>query len=178
VEIRHESFRTEAFVNQLRRHGISLVFADTAGKWPYFEDLTADFVYLRLHGDAELYVSGYSPDALTRWANRIEQWASGKQPEDAVLVTNRAAAKSVKRDIYCYFDNDVKVRAPADAMDLTRRLGLEVPAIVAAAGMEGGSLDPVILAQLPFEAAPLGTRWQFKKTKKVSSSQRRARTKA
>ena len=65
VEIRHESFATEAFVTQLRRHRIALVVADTAGRWPFYEDITADFMYIRLHGDSELYVSGDTDDATT-----------------------------------------------------------------------------------------------------------------
>src|SRR5690242_18489056 len=48
VEIRHESFATEAFVSLLRKHDVGLVVADTAGKWPFMEDVTSDFVYARL----------------------------------------------------------------------------------------------------------------------------------
>jgi uncharacterized protein YecE (DUF72 family) len=60
VEIRHPSFATADFIAQLRRHDIALVVADTAGKWPYLEDVTSDFMYLRLHGDKVLYASGYT----------------------------------------------------------------------------------------------------------------------
>ena len=70
VEIRHESFVDEAFIAMLRKYKVALVVADTTGKWPYFEDMTADFMYLRLHGDKELYASGYSDEALERWAAR------------------------------------------------------------------------------------------------------------
>src|SRR5688572_14314605 len=83
VEIRHESFLTPHFARLLRRHGVGLVVADTAGKWPYVEELTAPFLYLRLHGDKEIYASGYSEAALRRWARRIEAWALGTQPADA-----------------------------------------------------------------------------------------------
>src|SRR2546422_398516 len=68
VEIRHHSFCDERFVKLCRRHRIAIVFADTAGKWPYVEDVTADFIYARLHGDEELYVSGYTDAALDWWA--------------------------------------------------------------------------------------------------------------
>lgn len=129
VEIRHQSFVDPAFVEQLRNHKVALVMADTAGKWPYAEDLTADFVYMRLHGDAELYASGYSDAALKRWATRIERWSHGSQPEDAQLIAPEQAAASLKhhkhRDVYCYFDNDIKVKAPFDARKLLRRLDLE-----------------------------------------------------
>src|SRR5947209_7087883 len=71
----------------LREHNIAFVFADTAGKWPYTEDLTADLVYIRLHGAEQLYVSGYSDSALDWWANRIRQWRKGQQPRDAKVIT-------------------------------------------------------------------------------------------
>src|SRR5689334_15577725 len=126
VEIRHESFVDPAFVAQLRRHRIALVIADTAGKWPLYEDVTADFMYLRLHGDAKLYVSGYTDAALERWAARIRAWALGSEPADAKRISTKPAPPRRSRDVYCYFDNDVKVRAPIDAHNLMRKLGLEV----------------------------------------------------
>jgi len=124
VEIRHPSFVDPAFVALLRRHRIALVVADTAGRWPWLEDLTADFVYVRLHGDEELYASGYGDAALDRWAARIDAWRRGTQVEDARLASPRQAAKRARRDVYCYFDNDVKVHAPYDAARLAQRLGL------------------------------------------------------
>jgi len=124
VEIRHPSFATGEFVAQLRRHGIALVVADTAGKWPYLEDVTADFLYLRLHGDKQLYASGYTDAALDRWADRIRRWQLGGEPADAQRVGGRATARR-GRDVYCYFDNDIKVRAPFDADRLMTRLGLQ-----------------------------------------------------
>ena len=109
VEIRHPSFETPEFVALLREHDIGLVVADTAGKWPLLVDVTSDFVYMRLHGDEALYVSGYSDRALAQWAARIRRWAD----EGC--------------DVYCYFDNDVKVHAPFDAHALMRALGADVP---------------------------------------------------
>lgn len=122
LEVRHESFRDPALVAQLRRHRIALVVADTAGRWPYAEDLTADFVYVRLHGDRELYVSGYTKPALARWSERIACWRDGGEAADAVRISARPASRRASRDVYCYFDNDAKVRAPVDAMQLTRLL--------------------------------------------------------
>jgi uncharacterized protein YecE (DUF72 family) len=118
LEIRHESFIDEAFIAMLRKYKVALVVADTAGKWPYCEDVTADFMYLRLHGDKELYASGYSDEALARWAARIRAWTSGGQPPDAHLVSSKAPPKRASRDLYCYFDNDIKVHAPFDAKRL------------------------------------------------------------
>jgi uncharacterized protein YecE (DUF72 family) len=126
VEVRHDSFRDEAFVKLLRQHRIALCFADTAGKWPYMEDVTAgDFVYARLHGDEELYVSGYDDKALDWWAQRFRAWREGKEPADAKRIGPLSPKRARGRDVFCYFDNDVKVRAPFDAIGLARRLGVE-----------------------------------------------------
>jgi len=122
VEIRHPSFREAAFVEQLREHGVALVVADTAGRWPLIEEVTADFVYLRLHGDRELYASGYGTKALDTWARRIRAWRRGVQPADARRITRTRVGKR-PRDVFCFFDNDVKVRAPSDAYALAERLG-------------------------------------------------------
>jgi uncharacterized protein YecE (DUF72 family) len=122
VEIRHESFIDEAFVAMLRKYKVALVVADTAGKWPYYEDISADFMYLRLHGDKELYASGYSDEALARWAARIHAWRTGGQPPDAHLISAKAGPRRASRDVYCYFDNDIKVHAPFDARRLTSLL--------------------------------------------------------
>lgn len=105
LEIRHASYQTPAFVDLVREHCIALVVADTAGKWPLMRDVTADFVYVRLHGDTELYTSGYDDEALQRWAATIRGWTP--------------------RDVYVYFDNDVKVRSPVDAIALSALLGIE-----------------------------------------------------
>jgi uncharacterized protein YecE (DUF72 family) len=122
VEIRHSTFMVPEFFELLRQHNIAFVFADTAGKWPYAEDLTADFVYARLHGAEQLYVSGYTDAALDWWAPRVRRWMRGKQPDDATLVTTSRAAPRGDRDIYVYFDNDAKVHAPFDAKRLRERL--------------------------------------------------------
>jgi uncharacterized protein YecE (DUF72 family) len=122
IEIRHESFLDPEFVALLRRHRVALVFADSV-EWPYAEDVTTDFVYLRLHGSKELYASGYSDEALDRWAARIQLWAQGLEPNDTRLITSDPApAATAGRDAYVYFDNDAKVRAPVDARSLRARL--------------------------------------------------------
>jgi len=106
IEVRHASFVDAGFLALLRQHDIGLVVADTAGRFPRLFDVTADFVYVRLHGDIELYKSGYTPRALDEWAKRIRAWdRDGK-------------------DVYVYFDNDMKVRAPFDALNLMERLDL------------------------------------------------------
>jgi uncharacterized protein YecE (DUF72 family) len=106
LEVRHNSFAVPQAAALLRSHNIALVVADSAGKWPQTEEVTSDFVYARLHGADELYVSGYTDDALDRWAVKVRSWAADGH------------------DVYVYFDNDAKVRAPYDALALMRRLGL------------------------------------------------------
>jgi uncharacterized protein YecE (DUF72 family) len=122
IEIRHQSFLDPEFVALLRRQRVALVFADSVA-WPFAEDVTADFVYLRLHGSEELYASGYSPPALDRWADRIKAWAKGSQPDDARLIApDMKPARRHARDVFVYFDNDAKVRAPVDARSLKAKL--------------------------------------------------------
>ncbi|CAM3599007.1 hypothetical protein CCOS865_04153 [Pseudomonas reidholzensis] len=125
VEIRHESFLCASFINLLRAHNVALVVADSAGKWPCVEDVTADFVYMRLHGDVEPYSSGYTARALRRWRMRIEAWSQGGQPEDAHRVVEEAPRERRSRDVYCYFDNDQKVHAPFDARRMLSKLKLD-----------------------------------------------------
>jgi uncharacterized protein YecE (DUF72 family) len=126
VEIRHESFIDPAFVELLRRYNVALVIADTAGKWLYREDVTADFLYIRLHGHEQLYSSRYGDDTLQHWASRILGWAQGEQPQDAHLIDdNHVPPERIFRDVYCYFDNDANVHAPFDADRLTVALGLK-----------------------------------------------------
>ncbi|WP_345777603.1 DUF72 domain-containing protein [Dyella sp. LX-1] len=123
MEVRHESFRDPAFIAQLRRHGVALVVADTAKRWPLLEDVTAGFMYLRLHGDKKLYASGYTPAALRAWSARLQAWMRGAQPHDARLASpGSKPPKRASRDVYVYFDNDRKVRAPFDAMALAKRM--------------------------------------------------------
>jgi len=120
VEIRHDSFCTAAFVKLLRRHKVALVCADTVS-WPLLMDLTSDFVYCRLHGSKKLYVSGYGPKSLSRWADRVQSWVAGEEPADANRLLPPLRPRSSGRDVFVYFDNDVKVRAPIDTAALIRR---------------------------------------------------------
>lgn len=121
IEVRHESFQSAEFIQLLREHNVALVFADTAQRWPYMEDVTADFIYIRLHGAEQLYVSGYTDAALDWWAERIRAWRSGKEPRDAHRILVPTSSRT-SRDVYVYFDNDAKVRAPFDAISLAQRL--------------------------------------------------------
>ncbi|WP_033295324.1 DUF72 domain-containing protein [Amycolatopsis jejuensis] len=110
LEVRHPSFATREALDVLRAHNIALVTADTAGRWPYREDQTTDFSYVRLHGAEELYTSGYSDAALRALAAKITDWHD-----------------EGRRDVHVYFDNDVKAEAPHNARALADLLGLPSP---------------------------------------------------
>jgi uncharacterized protein YecE (DUF72 family) len=103
-EVRHPSYFTDAFFDVLASHRIAFVIADTAGKFPYAERVTAPFVYVRLHGSGAIYASRYSDRELDRWADKIAG------------LTLRGL------DVYVYFDNDVEAHAPSDAERLVRRV--------------------------------------------------------
>jgi uncharacterized protein YecE (DUF72 family) len=105
MEVRHHSFVNSEAVSLFRAHDIAFVVADTAGRWPLVEEATSDHMYARLHGDIELYTSGYTPEALDRWAEKVRRWADAGQ------------------DVYVYFDNDAKGYAPHNAMALIERCG-------------------------------------------------------
>ena len=122
MEIRHESFRDPAFIALLRKYGVALVCADTVD-WPLLMDVTADFVYCRLHGSVELYNSGYSDGELDVWAERVRNWARGKAT-DGNFVTG-PTADGRKRDVFVFFDNTDKLKAPGDAKGLKERVGVK-----------------------------------------------------
>jgi uncharacterized protein YecE (DUF72 family) len=117
IEIRHESFVCEEFIRLLRQHDIGLVVADTV-EWPRLMDVTSDFVYCRLHGSEELYASGYDAKAIQEWAKRVVAWSRGEEVEDGKKASAKPARKKASRNVFVYFDNDMKVRAPFDAESL------------------------------------------------------------
>ncbi|MEJ0028587.1 MAG: DUF72 domain-containing protein [Rhizomicrobium sp.] len=138
LEVRHESFKTRAFIGLLRKYDIALVCADTV-EWPLLMDVTSDFVYCRLHGSEELYASGYNDNALAIWANRIGAWAGGGDAEGPHAGKGRAPRRK-SRDVYVYFDNDAMVRAPFDAGNLIQKL--EPPSRPRPARRIGAQDDP------------------------------------
>ena len=124
LEVRHPSFFCDDFLDLLRSHNAALVFSDAAADWPYAEDVTADFIYIRLHGAEELYASGYDDPALDAWARRARCWLAGSEPRDVRRAGSKRARKRTSRDVYVFFDNDAKVRAPFDATGLADRLAI------------------------------------------------------
>ena len=104
LEPRHPSFESEEAREVLRRNDICMVIADSAGRWPQMPDATSSFRYVRLHGETELYASGYTDESLDRWASQCRRWLDEGH------------------DIHVYFDNDARGHAPFDAVRLLERL--------------------------------------------------------
>ena len=124
LEVRHPSFRDPAAVRLLREHDVALVVSDGSGEFPRFDDVTSSLVYVRLHGDTELYRSGYDESSLATWADRVRAWGAGKVPtsSDTIAPDDPAPASSAGRDVVVYFDNDAEGHAPCDALALAQRV--------------------------------------------------------
>ena len=121
VEVRHDSFRCAEFIALAREHGVAVVIAADSN-YPQIADTTAPFVYARIMGTKETSELGYSDAALDLWAARAQAWASGA----AVTGLDRVepgSADGKARDVYLYVISGYKVRNPAAAMSLLRRLG-------------------------------------------------------
>jgi uncharacterized protein YecE (DUF72 family) len=121
IESRDPSYFTPAFARLMRRHGVAIAITDSP-EWPYTEELTAGFVYLRLHGSRRKYASRYTEAELDRWAERIRLWHAGTQPRDARRISRAAPPPRRGRDVYVYFDNDFHAHAAQDALRLMARL--------------------------------------------------------
>lgn len=102
-EFRDPSWQVEPVYALLRHHAAGLCLSDITGP-PPMHRVTADLVYVRLHGPQTAYRGTYDDHALADWAERLAAWAEAG------------------RDVYCYFDNDAKGAAPHDALRLKARL--------------------------------------------------------
>lgn len=120
-EFRHPSFENAEFISMLRKYGVAVVFGHSGLKNPYFEDVTADFIYARMHGQEKEYKKGYPKEKLKWWAERVKIWTAGQQPSDAICVTD-GKPKAIPRDAFIYFDTEEKKYAPYDAMNLSEIL--------------------------------------------------------
>jgi len=120
VEVRHDSFCVPEFVTLLRRFKTPVVFSEHAS-YPAIADLTGDFVYARLQKGKDSVKTGYPPKALDAWVKRLTDWAAGGEPADLPRIT-ATKPKPQKRDVFAYVIHEGKVRAPAAAMELIRRL--------------------------------------------------------
>jgi uncharacterized protein YecE (DUF72 family) len=127
IEVRGDAFRVAAFAGLARRHGVAIVCSD-APDWPRIDEVTARFVYLRLHGAERKYASRYTDAELDTWAERIRCWQAGDEPSDARRITDRPPPSRAPRDVYVFFDNDYEANAPHDALRLAERLGVAMGA--------------------------------------------------
>src|SRR5437588_7453680 len=121
IEVRHDSFLVPEFVALLRKHNMAPVFSEHE-TYPAIADITSDFVYLRLQKGDDKIETGYPPKALDAWAERLAMLAHGKLPKDLPQVDPNNAAKSAPREVFAYVIHEGKVRAPAAAMELIKRL--------------------------------------------------------
>lgn len=121
LDVRHASFMTPNYLALARRYACATVFADS-DKYPSFADLTGDFVYARLMQSQADCVTGYADEMLARWADVARDWARGATPAGAPLV-EPATDTGTPRDVFMFFINGAKERAPAAAQALLRQLG-------------------------------------------------------
>jgi uncharacterized protein YecE (DUF72 family) len=122
LDVRHASFMCPEYLALARRHGAATVFTDS-DDYPSFADPTADFIYARLMRADAAEPGGYAPPALDAWRERVRQWSRGEEPADLPRVEVAQKAARPPREVYVYFINGAKERAPAAALALLERLG-------------------------------------------------------
>ena len=121
LEVRHESFLCSEFVALARRHRCAIVYTDSP-EFPALADRTADFVYARLMNADLRYKDGYPPKSLDRWAEDVKVWAEGGSPAGLHVVAPESKGLPAPADVFVFFINGAKERAPAAAMGLLQRL--------------------------------------------------------
>jgi uncharacterized protein YecE (DUF72 family) len=121
IEVRHDSFCTLEFIALLRKFGMAVVYTDHI-KYPNIADATGDFIYARLQRGKDTVPSAYPPKELDAWSSRLQLWAAGKMPDDLPCVGPAPKQKPAPRDVFAYVIHEGKVRAPAGAMELIKRL--------------------------------------------------------
>jgi uncharacterized protein YecE (DUF72 family) len=120
LEVRHETFKCEQFLDLVRAANVAIVFADT-DEYPSFADVTADFIYGRLMKTVASEPTGYSTGALQAWAERARTWARGSEPSDLPKVSPSTPA-SQPRDVFLFFISGAKERAPLAARQLAKEV--------------------------------------------------------
>ncbi|MBC7704429.1 MAG: DUF72 domain-containing protein [Rhodoferax sp.] len=123
MDVRHDSFKSTDYLKLARKYKCATVFTDSP-KFPSFADLTGDFAYVRLMNSEEEEKTGYPPKALDRWAIAAQAWAKGGEPDDLPRVKAKGKAGKA-RDVFVYFINGAKERAPAAAQALLSQLGFK-----------------------------------------------------
>lgn len=122
IEFRHPSFFQDDAVGLVKKHGLAMACSHSK-EWQVAADVTAGFVYVRLHGPGEAYASGYDDAALRRWADRANTWREGGDVEDLPTVSRLVPPRRDQRDVYFYFDNTAGGHAPYDALRLRDLIG-------------------------------------------------------
>ena len=120
VHVRHDSFAVPDFVAMCRAANVAIVYADSAD-YPAIADVGGDFVYARLENAVEDVPTGYTAEALDRWADAARTWAAGGAP-DGLPYADPSAVPRKPRETFVFFINGAKVRAPAGAMALIERV--------------------------------------------------------
>jgi uncharacterized protein YecE (DUF72 family) len=120
LEVRHETFMSQDFITKARNANVGIVLVESQ-KAPPIVDLTSDFLYFRLQNAQAEIETGYPSKALDKWAALAQLWARGEEPEEFPLVAPKGR-KRTSRDVFVYFINGAKERAPAAAEALIRRL--------------------------------------------------------
>jgi len=121
LDVRHESFRTAEYLALARKYKVATVFTDSP-KFPSIADLTSDFVYARLMNSDAKQAAGYAPKALDEWVDVAKTWAKGGTPSSLTLVDEGKHKGSAARDVFVFFINGAKEKAPAAAGALIERL--------------------------------------------------------
>jgi uncharacterized protein YecE (DUF72 family) len=122
MDVRHDSFMDAAYLKLARKYKVATVYTDS-DKYPSFADLTGEFAYARLMRSSPDNRAGYAPKALQAWAQRAQTWAAGGQPDDLPRVEAEAGkARAKGRDVFIFFINGHKEKAPAAAQALLEKL--------------------------------------------------------
>ncbi len=116
LEVRHASFASEEYLDLARKHRITTVYTHSA-EYPGIADLTGEFVYARLRSCVSSEPTGYPTNELKSWATRTKEWAEGGMPALLPAITERESPR-IPRDVYLFFINGAKERAPAAARHL------------------------------------------------------------
>ncbi|MDQ0327475.1 uncharacterized protein YecE (DUF72 family) [Rhodopseudomonas julia] len=122
LEVRHESFLCEEFVDLASRHNAAIVYAES-DDYPGLAEPTADFAYVRLMRTREEERTGYSPSDLDAWAERARVFAHGDVPDDLQRLKGKGSICSTDpHAVFIFFIAGAKVRNPHAAMELMARL--------------------------------------------------------
>lgn len=120
MEVRNASFAVPEFVQLCRKHGAAICVSENEN-YPMIPDVTADLIYARLLGGSDTLETCYPPEELDCWAARFKAYAAGGFPDDLTAIDDEAPKKT-PRDVYAFFIHEGKVRAPAGAMELMKRV--------------------------------------------------------